>query len=96
MGSGKCPGCGGIVVALLGESVKCRGCGKHPMEYWKTKGKVELRDQFAMAALTGFQADHKNVLALAMSAKKAGREPEDQLARVVYRLADAMMKERDK
>lgn len=55
----------------------------------ETRAKVSLRDQFAMAALP-------SILAAKMPEGTTPNEAAEKMAKSCFRMADAMMKERDK
>lgn len=58
--------------------------------------KIELRDRFVMAALTGLISDNKNMIAMQLRAEKEGLGVEKEIAINAYALASAMLAERDK
>lgn len=72
----RCPGCG--------RKVECNICDHQES--------VSLRDQMAMAALTGITS---NPYAASVIGSK-GSMDDDMLAKTVYEIADAMLLEREK
>lgn len=83
---GVCRGCGGMVVDAF-----CIACKKPPKTYNDIATSIDLRDQFAMAAL-----GHIINYTYTTNNKSDGILTGEAAAKRAYLLADAMMKERDK
>ena len=92
----ECPGCKGQVRGLplkdqeeRGVKALCQCCGREPIEYHRLKADVSLRDQMAMAALTG-------ILASPPRMDSPSEEVYGIFSHDAYMFADAMLAERDK
>ena len=57
---------------------------------------MSLRDHFAGLAMQGFASDPQMAIGIREAAEDAGIEAPEMMARTAYRLADAMIYERNR
>lgn len=85
---GICRGCGGMVVNAF-----CIACKKPPKTYNDIATSIDLRDQIAMAALTGLLSNP--IIAQALAKLSENNIPSKFACDTAYEFADGMMKRRD-